>query len=545
MRLLPHRKPLTLRRRVTLAFISINLIFACNVAFFVWSNYRRKHTVDNLRRSITSQQVIGEIQNGLTSLQKQVTLLNQSVVDNASGLSPEEIDAFRGQLDEIRSRIQALKQTARGEVGTRTLELDKGFAELSASWLVFYQNFGVRHATAIMEMAMRSEPLGQRLLQGTLPALLEAERRDADAASASFELVAQLTDRISILLFILSGVVALTIAYKLTHYLTSVLAELKLGVSMIGASHFGHKIKVEANDELGDLAAAFNDMSDHLHFAKEQLVGANAALEARHKEVESLLLNILPGQIATELTRNDNVEPKYFEDVSILFTDFVGFTVSTERLAAEELVYGLNEYFTSFDQITQRYGVEKLKTIGDSYMCVAGMPERNPAHPVDMVLAAMEMVHAVERLSSRVNSPDWSVRVGIHSGPVIAGVVGIKKFAFDIWGDAVNFSSRMEASGSANRINVSERTYSRIKDFFQCHYRGKVLTKDKREVDMYFVDGVLPSLLDGDGVGPPPAFLRRYRIYFQKTPPAFPDFLVRVAANGIVTAAPGTAGSEL
>jgi adenylate cyclase len=118
------------------------------------------------------------------------------------------------------------------------------------------------------------------------------------------------------------------------------------------------------------------------------------------------------------------------------------------------------------------------------------------------------------------------VRIGIHTGPVIAGVVGINKFAFDIWGDTVNYSSRMESSGEANRINLSERTYSRVKDFLACEPRGKVLTKDHREIDMYFANGVAPSLLDGSGQMPPAAFVRRYNVYFQKDPPAFPAFLV-------------------
>jgi adenylate cyclase len=123
----------------------------------------------------------------------------------------------------------------------------------------------------------------------------------------------------------------------------------------------------------------------------------------------------------------------------------------------------------------------------------------------------------------------WQVRIGIHTGPVVAGVVGINKFAFDIWGDTVNFSSRMEASGEANRINISERTYARVKDFFACEHRGKVMTKEKREFDMYFANGIKPVLLSETGESPPAAFVRRYHVYFQRDPPAFPAFL---AGNG-------------
>jgi len=267
--------------------------------------------------------------------------------------------------------------------------------------------------------------------------------------------------------------------------------------------------------------------------AGEKLLLANQELQQRHQQVEqqkrvseSLLLNILPGEVAEELRVKGMVSPKYFEDVTILFTDFVGFTLSTEKLAAEELVELLHDYFTAFDQIVARYHLEKMKTIGDSYMCLSGLPARNPAHPVDTVMAAFEMLHAVQERARPDRLAQWKVRIGIHTGPVIAGVVGINKFAFDIWGDTVNYSSRMESSGQANRINLSERTYSRVKDFFDCEYRRKVLTKEKRELDMYFANGILPGLVNGSTQSPPPVFLRRYNVYFQKDPPAFPAFLL-------------------
>jgi len=255
-------------------------------------------------------------------------------------------------------------------------------------------------------------------------------------------------------------------------------------------------------------------------------VRAGEKLMLEKRVSESLLLNILPGEVADELRAKGLVSPKYFEDVTILFTDFVGFTLSTEKLAAEELVELLHDYFTAFDQIVARYRLEKMKTIGDSYMCISGLPLRNPAHPVDMVMAAFEMLEAVRQRQRPERLAQWQVRIGIHTGPVIAGVVGINKFAFDIWGDTVNYSSRMESSGAANRINLSERTYSRVKDFFACEYRGKVLTKEKRELDMYFANGILPTLISGPDSIPPPAFVRRYNVYFQKDPPSFPAFLV-------------------
>lgn len=249
--------------------------------------------------------------------------------------------------------------------------------------------------------------------------------------------------------------------------------------------------------------------------------------DLQKQAAERTLRNILPEKIATELSERGSVEPMYFEDVTIGFTDFVGFTLSTEKLAAEELVGLLHEYFTAFDHIMARYGLEKMKTIGDSYMFVSGMPERQPSHPVDAVLAALEMVETVKNMAHPAGLVDWKIRVGLHTGPVIAGVVGIHKFAFDIWGESVNFASRMESSGEANRVNLSERTYSRVKDFVSCTPRGPVKTKDGREVEMFFADGVHDKLIDDRSISPPAAFARRYKIYFQKEAKAFPEFLLR------------------
>lgn len=246
--------------------------------------------------------------------------------------------------------------------------------------------------------------------------------------------------------------------------------------------------------------------------------------ETQRCVTESLLRNILPSKIADELRTNGHVEPSYFEDVTILFCDFVGFTRATEHLAAEDLVNVLHTYFTAFDRIVTAYGLEKLKTIGDSYMLAGGLPVRNPSHPVDAVMAALDIVKAVEGLACE--ETPWRVRVGLHTGPVIAGVVGIKKFAYDVWGESVNFSNRMESAGSPNRVNISGRTYSRVKDFFTCESRGKVKIKEGTEEEMYFVTGVLPKLLDDRTQTPPPAFHRRYKIYFQRDPPSFPKFLL-------------------
>jgi len=268
-------------------------------------------------------------------------------------------------------------------------------------------------------------------------------------------------------------------------------------------------------------------LRDEERLRTEQVEMAFREAERQKGVAEDMLRNILPAKIAQQLQSSGTVEPMYFEDVTIGFTDFVGFTLATEKLAAEEIVGVLHEFFTAFDRIVARYGLEKMKTIGDSYMFVSGMPDRSPSHPVDAVLAALEMVEAVRSMARMDEGIEWQMRVGLHTGPVIAGVVGIHKFAFDVWGDSVNFSSRLESSGAPNRVNLSERTYSRVKDFIRCTPRGRVVTKDGREADMFFADGVHEKLIDPGLDGIPAAFARRYRIYFQQAVRAFPAFLLR------------------
>jgi len=266
-------------------------------------------------------------------------------------------------------------------------------------------------------------------------------------------------------------------------------------------------------------------LRDEEEHQRVELKAMLAELAQERQNAHNLLLNILPEKVAADLQQG-HCAPMYFEDTTICFTDFVGFTLSTENMAAELVVEELHTFFTAFDLIMERYQLEKMKTIGDSYMFASGLPKRHPANPVNAVLAALELVHETQQLSLREDAPGWELRIGLHTGPVIAGVVGIRKFAFDIWGDSVNFASRMESSGAANSINISERTYARVKDFFVCEHRGKVMTKDKREVDMYFVRGVQPSLVK-DGTFA--AFARRYRLYFSEEPPSFPEFLLATA----------------
>ena len=524
---------MTIRRRLTLSFLTILVLFGVNLLIYFWGNQKRSDSVHTLQRAISRQILVASIKQGLNDLQKHVALLSQIVGESAaSGLGPEDTLEFQRQTEALAKQIRALDELSPGDEKIGVLTFEKAYRDLSASWRIFYENFGVRHTKAITELAVRAEPLSQRVIQ-QVAQIQEAEKERVEAASVNFYRVEQLTDRMAVLIFVISVLVAIVVAYRVARYLTRGLGELKQGTRLIGTGDLDHRLVIRGRDELGELAQAFNQMGDNLRSARTQLTQANQELEQRNQEVEkqrgvseSLLLNILPDQIAKELQTKGMVDPKYFEDATIMFTDFVGFTLATQKMAAEDLVYMLHDYFTSFDQIIVRYGLEKLKTIGDSYMCVAGLPVREPSHPVDTILAAFEILRAVTDRTGSVGVPELAVRIGIHTGPVIAGVVGIKKFAFDIWGESVNYASRMESSGTPNRICLSERTYSRVKDFIECEFRGTALTKEKMEVDMYFAKGILPSLLDDSNEIPPRTFQRRYRVYFQKDPPAFPVFLL-------------------
>lgn len=217
----------------------------------------------------------------------------------------------------------------------------------------------------------------------------------------------------------------------------------------------------------------------------------NKIIRQEQQRSETLLLNILPSLVAEELKKKGHTDARFFGDVSVLFADFVGFSQIAEQLSPQQLVGELDTCFRAFDHIIAKHNLEKIKTIGDAYMCAGGLPNAGDAQIRDMVLAARDMqqwLHQwnVERM--RNGQPRFEARIGIHRGPVVAGVVGSKKFAFDIWGDTVNIAARIEQAGEGGKINISGAAYEQIRGVFPCTYRGKIAAKNKGEIDMYFVE---------------------------------------------------------
>jgi class 3 adenylate cyclase len=220
----------------------------------------------------------------------------------------------------------------------------------------------------------------------------------------------------------------------------------------------------------------------------------NRIIAIEKDKSEKLLLNILPKATADELKKYGKAKAQKYESVSVVFTDFKGFTTLAEQFDAEHLVAEIDHCFSEFDKIIARIGIEKIKTIGDAYMCVAGLPEADAHHAEKAVKAALEICKFMDSyILERKNAglPYFEIRIGIHSGPVVAGIVGISKFAYDIWGDTVNTASRMESSGEVGRVNISGSTYKLIQSKFHCTYRGKIQAKGKGEIDMYFVDSII------------------------------------------------------
>ena len=240
------------------------------------------------------------------------------------------------------------------------------------------------------------------------------------------------------------------------------------------------------------LVMVINIFEKQKNHAMRTLEEKNKIIEEEKKRSDDLLLNILPADVMLELKQTGRTTARNYDLATVMFVDFKDFTLISNDLAPEELVTAIDHYFETFDIIVAEHDIEKIKTVGDAYLCAGGLPIPNTKNPVEMVDVAFKFVHAVEKLKEERRSEKkvtFDIRVGIHSGPLIAGVVGIQKFAYDIWGDAVNTAARMQQNGFEGKINISGTTYELVKHRFHCTHRGRIEAKNKGLVDMYFVEG--------------------------------------------------------
>ncbi len=273
----------------------------------------------------------------------------------------------------------------------------------------------------------------------------------------------------------------------------------------------------EKNDHLLTITEHLQNTNEILENQRIEIEKQKQNIEEQRKISDDLLLNILPKEIANQLKRKGYAKSKNYKMVSVFFSDFVSFTKLSETMQPQFLIKELSRYFEKFDEVTEKHFIEKIKTIGDAYMCVGGLPLRNKSNPIDVVLASLEIqkfVNEQNEIKKKNNEPLWELRLGVHTGEVIAGVIGKKKFAYDIWGDTVNTASRIEQACCPGKVNVSGDNYYYIKDYFDCTYRGKIEAKNKGEIDMYYVNRIKPELSeDKDGIIPNEEFIKNLAKY--------------------------------
>jgi len=272
----------------------------------------------------------------------------------------------------------------------------------------------------------------------------------------------------------------------------------------------GEPLPLEYGGETMHLDVSRRQLLNLLLSTYENILRQNTKLEEMHSQLQTasqqlgeslektqeLLYRVFPRQIADELANAGQSQPRHFDAVTVLFTDFVGFTRVAETMAPQQLIDGLEEYFRRFDALTVQCHMEKLKTIGDAYVAAGGVPTANATHPLDAALLAMAIrtcVADAAREWAGTSMPSFAIRIGLHTGPLVAGVIGEQRFTYDLWGDTVNTASRMESGGEAGRINISATTFQLLEPYFECTPRGSIAVKNRTAVEMYFLERLRPE----------------------------------------------------
>ncbi|MBC7978214.1 MAG: HAMP domain-containing protein [Myxococcales bacterium] len=285
---------------------------------------------------------------------------------------------------------------------------------------------------------------------------------------------------------------ALIVSIVMGTILTRSILSLSTTVKRFADKDFSARSPVLSKDEIGQLGKSFNNMAEQIQIHNEQLEDLvrqrTRELTDEKQTSERLLLNVLPGPIAERLKTGENLIVDRFDAVSVLFADIVGFTTLSARTSPEALVTMLNEVFSSFDLLAEQHGLEKIKTIGDAYMAVAGVPQPIADHATAITHMALDMIDSIEDYARR-HGQALTIRIGIHTGSVVAGVIGTKKFIYDLWGDTVNTASRMESHGQPGRVHVSEATHQLLAEDFDFEKRTPIEVKGKGAMQTYFVVG--------------------------------------------------------
>ncbi|MBK9036828.1 MAG: HAMP domain-containing protein [Myxococcales bacterium] len=326
---------------------------------------------------------------------------------------------------------------------------------------------------------------GPRDGSGRCPGVIGVDITDTDMRAALGR-AGSLAIKVSLAVIALALVVSIIMGTMLTR---SVIA-LSDAVKRFADKDFAVRTRVASKDEIGQLGASFNAMAETIQHHSDNLESLvrhrTSELEAEKQTSDRLLLNVLPAPIATRLKQGEGVIVDRFDDVTVLFADIVGFTALSARTSPEVLVAMLDDLFTRFDALADRHGLEKIKTIGDAYMVVAGVPEKTPDHATRMARMGLDMLATLADYAT-TNTLELTIRIGIHSGPVVAGVIGRNKFIYDLWGDTVNTASRMESHGLPSRVHVSGTTVAALGAQFEVEARGEIDVKGKGPMATFFL----------------------------------------------------------
>ena len=339
-------------------------------------------------------------------------------------------------------------------------------------------------------MTTETVPLSEEVI-GRLNALSTNQIGSMQRETAYVDLVGKSAVFVSIGLIAGMAVIAGLMSSSRARQITQPLSNLSEATRELAAGRLRDDLPVTTDDELGSLTQSFNHMRVSLQKSEAALKKSYESLAIEHDRAESLLLNILPSPIAERLKESRDVIADSFPDVTVLFSDLVGFTEFSGGIPPEEVVRTLNEVFSRFDTLAETLGLEKIKTIGDAYMVVGGLPAPRDDHAEAMADMALGMQGEIASLNAE-RSSSFRIRVGMNSGPVVAGVIGLKKFIYDIWGDTVNIASRMESHGIEGSIQVSEECYQRLRGRYVFEERGMIQVKGKGEMRTYILKGRAP-----------------------------------------------------
>ncbi len=334
-------------------------------------------------------------------------------------------------------------------------------------------------------MTTETVPLSEKVI-ARLNALSSNQIGSMQRETAYVELVGQSAVFASIGLIAAMAVIAGFMSSSRARQITEPLSNLSEATRELAAGRLRDDVPVTTDDELGSLTDAFNRMRAALQKSEAALKESYDALAIEHDRAEHLLLNILPPPIAERLKEREGIIAGSFADVTVLFADIVGFTQLSSSIPAEELVRLLDDVFSRFDSLVGAQGLEKIKTLGDAYMLVGGLPTPRPDHAEAVAEVALGMLQEIAAFNAR-RETSIQIRVGINSGSVVAGVIGRKKFIYDIWGDTVNIASRMESNGLEQSIHVSEECYRRLQPTYEFEERGTIQIKGKGEMRTYFL----------------------------------------------------------